>query len=535
LLVVPRGTSPAAADGRTPKLIVLLVVDQLRADYLDRFGHQWTGGLRRLMTDGAWFRQAEYPYADTVTCVGHSSISTGAMPSQHGMILNAWWDRGTQKLVACMDDESATTISYGKPVTTVGESLARLRLPTLADELRAQLTPASRVVSFSLKARSAAPLAGRRPDAIAWFDDSGSWVTSTAFSTGPVREIADYVARHPVDADFTRAWDRALPKTAYLFEESPTTFPYPMAAGSPAPDRGFYARWQSSPFADEYLARMAIDVARQRRIGTTTSTDLLAVSFSTLDRVGHEYGPNSHEVQDVLIRLDRTLAEFFAGVNQLVGAGNYVVVLTSDHGVAPLPERTKQLGIDAGRVDQVALSNAVRAALVKSFGPGNYISRFVDGEVYLQPGVFAKLRQEPAALEMVRAAAHGIAGIQDVYTSDELEGGRSTDSALMRRYALGHVPVRSGDLTLVPRPYWLIRATGTAHGSGYGYDTHVPILLMGKGIVPGEYLSAATPLDIAPTLAFLANITLSHAQGRVLAEALAPLPAPASAGPAAIR
>src|SRR5205809_2026835 len=157
-------------DERAPKLIVLLAVDQMRADYIDRFEQQWSHGLKRLVTQGAWFRQAEYPYYNTVTCAGHSSIGTGTIPAVHGMILNNWWDRETRKLVYCTGDDSAKTISYGKPVATAGESPARLRTTTLADELRTQLSPAARVIGFSLKARSVVMLSGRRPSAVAWFD-----------------------------------------------------------------------------------------------------------------------------------------------------------------------------------------------------------------------------------------------------------------------------------------------------------------------------------------------------------------------------
>src|SRR5262249_10565313 len=157
-------------------------------------------------TSGAWFRQTEYPYYNTVTCAGHASIGTGSVPAVHGMILNGWWERDTKKQVACTDDEKAKTISYGKPIETEGESAARLRVTTLADELRSQLDTPPRIAAFSLKARSAVTLAGHHPDAVLWFDDEGAWVTSTAFSKGPVPEVAEFIARNPVEKDFGRVW-----------------------------------------------------------------------------------------------------------------------------------------------------------------------------------------------------------------------------------------------------------------------------------------------------------------------------------------
>ena len=532
LVAGPRAQVPVDRDPRTPRLVVLLVVDQLRADYVERFSHQWSSGLRRLLAEGAWFRQAEYPYYNTVTCAGHATIGTGAMPSVHGMVMNDWWDRDSRKVVTCTEDASATAISYGAPVKARGESLARLRVPALADEMRAQLSPAARVIGFSLKARSAAPLVGRHPDAVAWFDDNGAWVTSSAFSNGPIAEVADFVRRYPIDGDFAKSWDRTLPESAYLYEDRAIgvglvrgdmtpAFPHSLSGRSHSPDRAYYTRWQSSPYADEYLARMATDVAQHMRLGTTTgSTDMIAVGFSALDKVGHDYGPNSHEVQDVLIRLDRTLGDFFTNLDQMVGAGNYVVALSADHGVAPIPERARQYGLDAGRLDGDVIVNTVETALARAFGKGNYVSRLVDSEIYLQPGVYARLRGQPAALQSVGDALRAIEGIASVHTRDEIERGGVRDDGVAARLMGSHFPGRSGDLVFVTRPYWVIEAGGTSHGTGYAYDARVPVLLMGKGITPGEYLASVSPLDIAPTLALLSHVTLPYGQGRVLSEAL---------------
>jgi hypothetical protein len=200
------GAMLMAAPDRTPKLVVLLMVDQFRADYVDRFQSQWSQGLKRLMTDGAWFRQASYPYANTVTCAGHASVSTGSVPATHGLILNSWWDRASGTAVTCTADSSVTNLGYGNPVKG-GDSLASLRTSTLADELRAQLTPASHAIAFSLKARAAAPLAGHRPDAVAWFDDGGTWTTSTAFTPVLVPQVRDFIADHPVQHDFGKRWE----------------------------------------------------------------------------------------------------------------------------------------------------------------------------------------------------------------------------------------------------------------------------------------------------------------------------------------
>lgn len=532
----PLGAQRPTSVDRAPKLLVLIAVDQMRGDYVERFQQQWTHGFHRLLSQGAWFRQTLYPYANTVTCAGHSSIGTGTIPSVHGMILNSWWDRTKKKAVNCVDDETVTTISYGRSVPTVGESLSTLKTTTLADELRTQLSPAGRVVGFSLKARSVITLSGRRPLAVAWFDDLGTWVTSTAFSKAPVPEVADFIARNPVERDFGLAWERALPKDAYLFEDPaigvhPTkgmsnAFPHLLKGGGAEPDQMFYDQWQTSPMIDEYIGRMALEVAGRVKLGQTASTDMLALSFSGLDKVGHDFGPNSHEVQDVLIRLDRTLGDLFTGLDRLVGPDNYTVALTADHGVAPFPERSAAEGLDAGRVTPAAITAQVEQILGDTLGPGTWVDRFIHSDFYLAPGAYEKLTAQPATLARVRAAMRALPGIREVYTRGDLAADRFDDDPIGRKIAHSFFAARSGDLIVSVKPYWIIQATGTTHGTAFGYDAHVPLLLMGKGILRGEYLTPTEPTDVAPTLAFLAGVTLPNVRGRVLTEALAPPSAP---------
>jgi len=530
-------TVAAVAAPHGPKLIVILVVDQFRGDYVEKLESQWTGGLHRLLTDGAYFSRTNYPYFNTVTCSGHSTISTGSYPSVHGMILNTWWDRATQREVACADAEGWKIVGYGPPLAGAGESAERLKTSTLADELRAQLDPKTRILGFSLKARTAVTLVGQRADAAVWFDDRGEWVSSTAYTDAPVPAVAAFVQRHPLDADFGRTWDRALPPDRYLFE-SPAVGVVPKSSMTPAfphvvhgpgtkPDATFFAQWQSSPFSDAYLGAMALDTAQAIGVGQAARTDYLAVGFSALDKVGHDFGPNSHEVQDILINVDRTIGALLDGLDRLVGQGNYVVAVTGDHGVAPIPERARMMGLNAGRVPASALRSVVEdtlAALEPASATGAAVKRvvrLVNTDVYLTPGTWPLLRQQPALLATLRAHLAATPGVLGLYTRDELEANHFDDDPIGRSLARGHDPDRSGDMTIVLKPYWMLQATGTTHGSAYGYDTRVPLFLMGPGIRAGEYLQDASPADIAPTLAYLAGITLPRAQGRVLVEALA--------------
>ena len=520
------------ADARTPKVIVLLVVDQLRADLIDRYQQQWSKGLHRLVTDGAWFREAYYPFFNTLTCPGHASIATGAVPSQHGLVLNIWWDRDLRKLVTCTEDPRATIISYGKPLTSMGESAARMQLTTLADELRSQLSPPPHVMAFSLKPRAAIPLGGSKPDAVVWFDDAGAWATSTAFAPGPVAGVAEYIHAHPVEKDFGRTWDRALPANRYLYE-SPATglqpgkpgmtpaFPHALKSPTGLPDQTFYDMWQRSPFADEYLASMALSIAERIGYGTG-GPHFIGISFSTLDNVAHDYGPYSHEAQDILIRLDRTLGDLFAGLDRLVGPGAYTVALTSDHGVAPPPDRSIQQGIDAGRISVQDLIARAEESMTKTLGAGTHVSQFAHDYLYLEPGVYEGLQANPSAMRTLVAELKTVPGVLRVITRDELAANHFEGDAAGRQSALSFFEGRSGDIMILFKPYWVQYLNTTTHGSGYQYDTHVPVIFMGAGIAKGEYLMRVSPTDVAPTLAFLAGVTLPLTSGRVLSEAIAP-------------
>lgn len=520
-LVTTSVAPPVEAQSRRPRLVVLLMVDQMRGDYVDKYRHEWTGGLARLLSEGAWFRQADYPFVNTVTCSGHASVSTGALPSMHGMIMNTWFDRVRGRVVACADDPTVIDLSYGAQVSAPGESPAGLLIPTLADELRAQSAPSSRVVSLSLKARSAVTMGGQRPDAVAWVVDQGAWVTSTAFPGGLSPEIAEYVDAHPVEHQLWTTWNRALPMAHYAYEEQA------VGARADAWQKSFphtiqtWEDWQASPLSDEYLANMALHVASRLKLGAAGRTDLLAISFSALDLVGHVYGPDSHEIQDVLVRLDRTLGSFLSGLDGLVGRGNYVVALSADHGLAPTPERAKMFGLDAGRIPPRAIPDAAQQAIAKALGRGRYVGRLLSGDLYLEEGTFDALRASPNGIEALRSAVQGVPGVRAVYMKDELARAGPSPDPLLQLAANGFMPSRSGDVVVIFKPYWLVGGNGGSnHGTPNRYDTHVPVVLMGAGIQPGEYSRPVTPLDIAPTMAYLSGITLSHAQGQVLVDAL---------------
>jgi predicted AlkP superfamily pyrophosphatase or phosphodiesterase len=520
-----------------PKLVVLLVVDQMRGDYVDKFLHQWTGGLRRLVDEGAWFREAAYPYATTETCVGHATISTGSFPASHGMVTNTWWDRDSRKTVTCTADPNAKNSGYAGVTAKGGDSAWRMEIPSFAEELKFQTNGATRVVTFSLKARAAITMAGHKADAVTWAD-AGGWVTSSVYGAMPF--IDQYAKAHPVKDDYGKTWIPALPRNSYWYDEKSTgsvppegwdlTFPHPLrgkAAGD-TPDAAYYEQWASSPFSDTYLTKFAENAVDSLGLGQGGGIDFLAISFSALDYVGHAFGPRSWEIQDILVRLDGDLAELLAHLDKRVGPGNYVVALSADHGAVPTPEDMQKTGADAGTFRLPELQERLEKALEPFGFPTPAIAQITTGEVYFAPNVYEKLRENDKAMRAVIDAALAEPGVAAVFRAEQVQNRPATQSSIQAAVANGYFPDRSGDLFIIPKPYWFMdrspankaRSYGTSHSTPYNYDQHVPILFMGFGIRHGEYFGAVTPADIAPTLAALCGITLATRDGHPLAQAL---------------
>ena len=529
----------AASAAAKPKLVVTIVVDQMRGDYVDKFQGQWKGGLKRLVEQGAWFRNAAYPYAATETCVGHSTISTGAFPGTHGMVANAWWERESQKMVTCTADPNVKNIGYAGISVKGGDSAWRMLVPAFAEELKFQAGGTARVVTFSLKARSAITLAGHKADAATWFDPAeGAWETSSTYPTAQF--VEDYAKAHPVKEDYGKTWALALPKSDYLYAEDAKgagpagsenlKFPHALRGKSagPEPDAGFYDEWQASPYADTALTKLAETALDSLGLGKGTGTDYLGIAYSSPDYVGHAFGPRSWEIQDVLVRLDSDLAELFAHLDKTVGRGNYIVALSADHGVVPIPEDMETTGVDAGRLHLPEVQARIEKALEPLSYPKPAVARITGSDIYFAPGVYDRLRMDAPAMNAVLEAIKNVRGVEGVFRAEELADRPATQNPLREAMADSFYAARSGDLFIVPKAYWLMDSApagqpryGTGHGTPWNYDQHVPLLLMGFGIRPGEYFAAATPADIAPTLAALCGVTLAPRDGHVLGEAIA--------------
>jgi predicted AlkP superfamily pyrophosphatase or phosphodiesterase len=515
-----------AAQSATPSLVVIIVVDQMRADYVDRFEKDWTGGLKRFVTRGAWYANAAYPYLTTVTCAGHATISTGTLPHTHGVFQNVWWDRDSGAEVTCTEDPRASDVGY-RARATGGDSAWRLQRPTLTDLLRTQRK--ARVVTLSLKERSAIMLAGHGGDAVTWLSSSlDGWTTSSVFSQQPVPAVKAFIDANPIAADFGKTWKRILPPSRFQGPDDQAgempprgwtrSFPHVLTGTRHAPDATFFEQWERSPFADNYLGRFAVALSDAFSLGRRGNdlTDVLAISFSTPDLVGHAFGPGSQEEQDLYAHLDRTIGALFDHLDATVGAGRWVAALSSDHGVSAIPEQLVAMGKDAGRLDSATIADIIDARLRKALGKGRYVAGSSGNDIYFAPGVFHRLERSPELMTSVIGTITRLPGIARVFRSTELHDPAVAVDALQRAAALSYFPGRSGDLILASKPGWIFSSTGTTHGTASPDDQKVPLLFVGFGVRPGRYQDAATPADLAPTLAAIAGVSMPGVEGHVL-------------------
>jgi arylsulfatase A-like enzyme len=520
----------AQAPAGESRLLVIVVIDQLRSDYLARYKAFWREGFARLLDDGAVFERAAYPYLNTVTCAGHATIATGALPSTHGVIMNEWWHRDVGAKMACTVDPKVKSVVYGGQPERVGHSAFRLRIPTLGDRLRAA-SPQSRVVTLSLKPRSAVMLAGHGGTAVTWFADTSTWATSTAYTSNPVRAVQTYISENPVERYRGEIWNRVYDPSSYsgvddgVGERPPTgwtaMFAHPLAGDADARRDRFHDLWRRSPYSDAELGEVAAALVKSMKLGQRGVVDYLGVSFSALDYVGHNFGPDSHEVQDTLVRMDRTLGKFLTMLDQTVGKGRYVLALSSDHGVGFIPEALKERGQEAGRVLNEVLTKTAEAAMVKAHGPGPHVAHVEYTEVYFTDKTRRLVASNAKALEPLFAALGRVPGVLRAVSTRDFPKKRSSSDPAERAAALGHFPAMSGDVQILLKPNWVGTDTSAAsHGTFHAYDQQVPVIFFGDGIDDGRYRDAATPADIAPTLASTIRLALPGIDGKVLKRAL---------------
>ena len=552
-----------AAEPERPRLVVLVVFDQLRGDYLAKWKPLFgPDGFARMQADGAWFTNCHYPYAATATGPGHASILTGCGPDVHGIIQNGWYDRQLGAVVNCAestryqrvpplpenippdelrdDVREAEAKERKEPAPTTKRDVApakkepkpqgtpeRLLAPTVADVLKAATNGKAKVVGLSFKARSALLPVGAKADAAYWLDSAdGKIVTSTYYRDAVHPWAAELNRQRIADRWFGKTWDRLRPELDYVRWSGPdvvfgegkgarqgVAFPHPIDGGLKRPGKAYFEALYNSPFGNEFLLDLVKACVTAEGLGRDDVPDLLNVSFSSNDAVGHTWGPDSQEVLDMTLRSDRVVAELLTFLDETVGKGKYLVCLTSDHGVCPIPEVSAARGLSAGRVqmkkvrdDAEVFLRATHAADV----PATVRLQFIENQSHpwltINHRLLAALRVEPAAA--ARTLADFMArqeGIERTFTRADLE--RETDpyDAIGKRMRKAYHPARSGDVGYVLKPYWLEYdtryPTGTSHGMPHAYDTHVPLLVFGPGVKAGNRGEEVVPAQVAAIFA----------------------------------
>ena len=537
--------------------MLLIVVDQFRYDYLERFGDLFgDNGFRRLQRDGASWTQSNYDHMPTYTAPGHGTMMTGAYPAESGIIGNEWLDRPTGRRITSVTDDSVQSLGGGPNEPAASPS--RLMASTVGDEMRLATNDRAKVIGISIKDRSAILPSGRHATAAYWFStNSGNMVSSTYYFKQLPAWVTTFNAARPADKYFGAKWDRLLSESEYVKRAGPDSpawevvsstsgdtnaFPHTIKGSTATIGPAFYYALDYSPFLSDMLLAFAQQAITSEQLGQDDDTDVLTVSFSANDYVGHRYGPYSQEAMDITLRTDRQIAALLDFVDARVGLANTLVAFTADHGVAPIPEHSATLGLGGTRIKATdlfaAINNAVRARYNpqgKSPDPtADYLLKYSEAgmtrEYLINSNIFFNydaLRRDGVNVDefsqVVVAAALTVPGIARGFTRTQLmRGETSITDPIERRAVHGFYPARSGDVVLVAEPFKYLADTITAtHGSPYSYDTHVPTLIMGAGVKAGQYLEAVTPADIAPTLAALLRITPpSNSTGRVLLEAL---------------
>ena len=527
--------SVAPALPAQPKLVVVLVVDGLPNEQLQRYRDQFgQGGLRRLLDQGASFSNAHQAHGVTVTAVGHAAILSGAYPYQHGIIGNNLIDPVTKQSVYCTEDTAFTYIGEDTRPSD-GTSPNRLRVDTLGDQLRYATGNRAKVVTVSGKDRGAILLAGKSGTPYMYMDKTGNFASTTFYMQQHPQWVQQYQASKPQDRYYGKTWKPLLADAAYANDapdalypatpSSPNRFPFAFYSDSGATDADYYNRLKASPFLDELtldFARAAVD-GEQLGNNPAGVPDLLGVSLSAHDYVNHAYGPESKMSHDHLQRLDRMLANFMSYLDRKVGAGKVLVVFTADHGFPNTPEFMKTAHQDAGRVDGVKLTAALNAALAAKYGNGKLVIAQSVPNLQLDYAAIDKLGLAHADVENTAAQfLRTQEGVAEVYTRSQFEAGLTGSTRLGELMRRAWNRDLSGDLLVVTKPYWFFgsSSSGTSHGSPYAYDTNVPLVLSGPAwIKPGHYGQYAETVDIAPTLAHLLHIRPpAAAEGRVLTE-----------------
>ncbi|MGC4021650.1 MAG: alkaline phosphatase family protein [Cyclobacteriaceae bacterium] len=521
-----------------PKLVVGIVVDQMRQEYLYRFENKFgEGGFKRLMGSGFTLTNAHYNYVPTFTAPGHASVYSGTTPATHGIIGNDWWDKNLKKNVNCVGDERQKPIGVTEGNGDV--SPWRLLSSTITDELKLFTQKKSKVIGVSIKDRGAVLPAGHFADAAYWFDNaSGKFISSTYYLSSLPEWVNKFNSSKIAESYLNKEWNTLLPIEKYTEsgpDDSPyertwkgkekPTFPYDLAKLQK--DNGGFDIMTYTPFGNDLLADFVVETLKGENLGKNSVTDFLAISFSSTDLIGHRMGPNSIEVEDTYLRLDKNIETLLSKFDEQVGKDNYVVFLTADHAVEDVPQSLKDLKLPAGYLPSGnELRDELNTVLQKSFPGKKPVESISNQQVFLNADVFSG---EPkvasidllVATELITNYLQAKEGVAQVFAKSTLKQGAYSEGGIKGMIIRGYNFKRSGDIVFELEPAWLdsTNPKGTSHGTSYTYDTHVPILFYGKGIRKGSSSIRHSVTDIAPTLSVLLKIKFpSGCTGNPIAE-----------------
>lgn len=535
-LLAPRSFA-GEADGERPRLVVLMVFDQLRGDYPERWHEQFKeGGFKRLAKEGLWFKNCHYPYAYTYTAAGHASLVTGCSPNKHGIVANGWYDREKKEVIASVDAEKYRQLpmpaELPKSVRSLGVSPEQRLQKGVGDMLHEATKGKGKVVSLSIKPRSASLMGALIGHIVYWFSElTGGFVTSNFYVDEPHDWVTRFNDERLPDRYFAKDWkrlrddldyDKLAGKDDQPGEESKTRdlgrrFPHFITGGLEKPGPKFYDALTYTPMGNDLLFELAKRAIDAEKLGQDDTPDLLCVSFSCNDLAGHLYGPDSHEVLDITLRTDLLIDAFLNHLDKKVGKGKYALVLSSDHGICPLPEVAGLRGKEAGRVDPAKLKKQAEDHLQKTLGAceRDYIEEFVHPWFYLDRKALALMKLDQSDVEQQLAAwliNEPSAATQAAFTRTHLLKG-------MPKHKLGEMVWRSyhaercGDVIMVTRPYYFVSQyeTGTTHGTPHEYDTHVPLFVFGPGVRAGASEERVTPQAAAAILAHFLGVEVPPA------------------------
>ncbi len=502
----------ASAYGAHPKLVVVIVIDQFRGDYLERYRDQFgEGGFRLFLDRGAYFADCNYDYANTRTAPGHATLFTGSYTSGHGIVANEWWDPQKKKRVTSVEDDATKLV--GAANAAPGASPHNLLNDTLWDELKLATGGKARVFAVSLKDRAAVLPAGFAGDGAYWIDHkSGDWITSTYYRPDLPEWVSKFNGNHRTEKYWNRQWK----------DGDGNVLGSTVPPAGKEKDAAFYDVVGSTPYANDYEFEFAKELVLYEKLGAGAATDLLVISLSANDILGHQSGPDSPQMHSMALELDRSLAEFFNFLGHQVGMANVWMALSADHGVAPLPDFAKTLRLPAVNLDAKGLRERVNSLLSKKYDrKADYVLALDYPMAWLNEDAFAGKKESDAEADAGEAMKQ--AGWAGYFTKAQLARGETPATEIGRRYAHSYSPEGGWYVMGIPKPFLVGGAKGTDHATPFSYDTHVPLAFYGLAFQTGIYRTHAEPVDLATTLASLLGINApAKATGRVLTEALQP-------------